>query len=126
MIEALWVGVGAFLGAIARWGLTHISSLGFLPLGTLLANWIGSFCIGLVLGYASWRGIAPQVRLFVVTGFLGGLTTLSTFSWESIVIWQRRGLLSWGMHFLLHTLGSIAMTVCAMIAIHHYLVQSSS
>ena len=108
------VGVGAALGAWLRWGLTI--ALGQLhshiQLGTLAANLAGGYLIGLGLGFfGAYPGLSPEWRLFVITGFLGGLTTFSSFSGESMVLLQR-GHYGWALgHACLHLLGSIAFCV---------------
>lgn len=79
------VGVGAALGAWLRWGLSTWLNprIAHFPLGTLTANLAGGYLIGLAVAYFLARhDLPPQWRLFVVTGFLGGLTTFSTFSAE--------------------------------------------
>jgi len=79
------VGVGAALGAWLRWGLaTWLNPrIPSFPLGTLAANLVGGYLVGLALAYFTMRhDLPPAVRLFAVTGFLGGLTTFSTFSAE--------------------------------------------
>jgi len=81
------VGVGAALGAWARWGLAEALNASFplLPLGTLVANVIGGFCIGVAMEvFGRDAGLSEELRLLVITGFLGGLTTFSTFSAEVI------------------------------------------
>src|SRR3546814_19639998 len=83
----LAVGAGAAVGAWARWGLGHWlnATLPQLPLGTLAANLVGGYLVGLALGwFALSEGVPPELRLLIVTGFLGGLTTFSTFSAEEI------------------------------------------
>lgn len=83
----LAVGTGAALGAMARWALSYLlnAKLATLPLGTLSANLLGGWLIGITLAWtAAHPGLPPAVRLFIVTGFLGGLTTFSTFSAESV------------------------------------------
>jgi CrcB protein len=104
------VGVGAALGAWLRWGLTiALSQLhSHIQLGTLAANLVGGYLIGLGLGFfGSYPGLSPEWRLFVITGFLGGLTTFSSFSGESMVLLQR-GHYGWALgHASLHLLGSI-------------------
>ena len=83
----LGVGVGAALGAWARWGLAAALNGRFsaLPLGTLAANLIGGFLIGVAMEWFSRHaGWSEEARLFVVTGFLGALTTFSTFSAEVV------------------------------------------
>jgi CrcB protein len=83
----LAVGVGAALGAWLRWGLAALLNSRFpvLPLGTLTANVVGGFLIGMAMAWFSRHaGYSPEVRLLVVTGFLGGLTTFSTFSAEVV------------------------------------------
>ena len=78
------MGIGAALGAWLRWGcdLAQPARAAF-PLGTLAANLIGGYLVGIAVAYfAARHDLAPEVRLFVVTGFLGGLTTFSTFSAE--------------------------------------------
>lgn len=105
------IGVGAALGAWLRWLL----SIGFnhwhpnLPLGTWVANLLGGLLIGVVLAVLTrFPHLDPIWRLFVVTGFLGALTTFSTFSIESLALVQR-GEFGWAVaHTLAHVLGCLA------------------
>lgn len=79
------VGMGAALGAWLRWGLSAWlnAKLPAFPLGTLAANLIGGYLVGVAVAFFLARGdLAPEWRLFAVTGLLGGLTTFSTFSAE--------------------------------------------
>jgi CrcB protein len=110
----LAVGVGAALGAWVRWGLTvFLQQLhSHIQVGTLAANLVGGYLIGLLLGYFDANtGLDPVWRLFAITGLLGGLTTFSSFSAEAMVLLQR-GHYSWAlMHVGLHVLGSIVFSV---------------
>ena len=109
----LAVGIGAALGAWLRWifGIAFNPKVPTLPLGTLAANLLGGYLIGIAVEYLSRNaGLPPEVRLFVITGFLGGLTTFSTFSAEATALLQS-GQLGWAMlHTLTHLVGSIALT----------------
>jgi CrcB protein len=109
----LAVGAGAVLGAWLRWGLGMWLNARSpaLPLGTLAANLVGGYLVGIAV---AWIGNRPEVpvewRLFIVTGFLGGLTTFSTFSAESVGM-LLRGEYGWAaMHTTWHLGGSVAMT----------------
>jgi CrcB protein len=108
------VGIGAALGAWLRWGLTiFLGQLhSHIQLGTLVANLVGGYLIGLGLGFfGSYPGLSPEWRLFVITGFLGGLTTFSSFSGEAMVLLQR-GHYGWALgHSAVHLLGSIAFCI---------------
>lgn len=105
------VGAGAAIGAWLRWGLSlwltrlHLH----INLGTAVANVAGGYLIGLALAYFSQHpSLPPAWRLFVITGFLGGLTTFSTFSGESVLLLER-GQFGWALaHTALHLCGSIA------------------
>ncbi|MEA5097241.1 MAG: fluoride efflux transporter CrcB [Burkholderiaceae bacterium] len=108
------VGLGATLGAWLRWGLSTwfnpVHSV--LPLGTLAANWGGGLVIGAAVAFFNGHpGLTPAWRLFVITGFLGGLTTFSTFSAEAMLLLQRGDYL-WALgHSALHLAGSILFCV---------------
>jgi fluoride exporter len=108
------VAVGAALGAWLRWGLTILLGQlhAHIQLGTLVANLVGGYLIGLALGFFdTLPALSPVWRLFVITGFLGGLTTFSSFSGEAMVLLQR-GHYSWALaHSALHLLGSIAFCI---------------
>lgn len=114
------VGVGAALGAWLRWGLGILlnSFLPVLPLGTLAANLVGGYLIGVSMGvFALTATLSPEVRLFVTTGLLGGLTTFSTFSAEAVTL-IARGQYGWATtHVLLHLIGSLAMTGLGILTI---------
>ena len=100
------------LGAWLRWGLgTWLASRPQLPLGTLAANLIGGFLVGIAVAlFADRVELAPAWRLFIITGFLGGLTTFSTFSAESVAL-LLRGDYGWALaHAGAHLLGSLALT----------------
>ncbi|HJV88354.1 MAG TPA: fluoride efflux transporter CrcB [Noviherbaspirillum sp.] len=107
----LAIGVGAALGAWLRWGLgLWLNALhAKLPWGTVAANFSGGYLIGIGVGFfAAHPNLSPEWRLFIVTGFLGGLTTFSSFSAESMVLLQR-GDYGWALiHSALHLVGSIA------------------
>jgi len=84
----LWIGAGGFLGAIARFlisGFVQKLIPASFPVGTLAVNLLGSFLIGFLALYFE-EVIAPQYRAMVVTGFLGALTTFSTFSYETAML----------------------------------------
>ena len=114
MAGVLAVGIGAMLGAWSRWGLGSLldALLPSLPPGTLVANLIGGYLIGFFIELFSRHGeIPPEARLFVITGFLGALTTFSTFSAEAITL-LARGQYVWAiLHITSHLAGSLAMTV---------------
>jgi CrcB protein len=104
---------GASLGALLRWVLAgRFNPLHpALPLGTLAANLLGGYLIGVAIAvFADMPQLSPQVRLFVVTGFLGGLTTFSTFSAE-VVAQLQQGHTAWALATAFaHLLGSFALT----------------
>ncbi|BDT59920.1 putative fluoride ion transporter CrcB [Massilia varians] len=110
----LAVGLGAAVGAWLRWGLgLWLGSLhAYVQIGTLAANLVGGYLVGLALGcFTAYPALAPEWRLFAITGFLGGLTTFSSFSGESVLLLQR-GEYGWALlHTLLHLLGSILFCV---------------
>ena len=117
MAGFLAVGVGAALGAWLRWGLNvaMYSAFPALPMGTLIANLVGGFLIGVsVEVFLLHADVDPVWRLFIITGFLGGLTTFSTFSAESVALLStaRYGLAT--AHIALHLAGSILMTIAGM------------
>lgn len=107
------VGTGAAFGAWLRWGLGLWLNPLFptLPLGTLAANLGGGYIIGLAMAFfAQQPGLSPEWRLLVITGFLGGLTTFSTFSAEVFTLLSRQEWHWGGLEILAHVAGSIAMT----------------
>jgi fluoride exporter len=108
------VGLGAALGAWLRWGLGLWlnPALPELPLGTLSANLIGGYLVGLsVAFFMQHPGLSPEWRLLIITGFLGGLTTFSTFSAETVTLLVR-GQYAWSMGIIAaHLGGSLLMTL---------------
>ena len=108
------ISVGASMGAVSRWLL----ALGFnalwvtMPLGTLLANLVGAYLVGLATSYfEAQAGLPSELKLLVITGFLGGLTTFSTFSAEVVAILQAGSYLRAFLTIGLHLLGSLALTI---------------
>ena len=114
------ISLGASLGAVLRWVLgTRLNHLlPSLPLGTLAANLIGGYLIGIAVEYfGNHPALPPEWRLLVITGFLGGLTTFSTFSAEVVGLMQRG---MWGWAFgvaALHLLGSLALTMAGIATV---------
>lgn len=109
----LVISVGAALGALLRWALGLRLNFLFpaLPPGTLVANMIGSYVIGVAMAYfATAPTIPAEWRLLIVTGFCGGLTTFSTFSAEVVVLLQQGRLAMAGATVAAHVVGSVAMT----------------
>ena len=110
----LAISVGASAGAISRWllGLALNALFPPIPLGTLAANLIGGYCIGLSMSFfALHPSLAPEWRLFVTTGFLGALTTFSTFSAEVVALMQQGRFAAAACAAALHLFGSLAMTL---------------
>jgi len=113
-IGFLAVGMGAALGAWLRWILGIFLNPLFpsIPLGTLAANLGGGFMVGIAVEVFSARtGLAAEYRMFIITGFLGGLTTFSTFSAEAVNLIER-GQLGWALgHIGTHVIGSLVLTM---------------
>ena len=112
------VGVGAALGAWLRWAFSIVFNPVFptVPLGTLAANIVGGYLIGIAVEYFTQHAaMPPEARLFVITGFLGGLTTFSTFSAEAVALLART---QWAWACVLigsHLAGSIVATVLGIL-----------
>jgi CrcB protein len=107
------VSVGGTLGCLLRWwlGMTFNALFPTIPPGTLTANLVGGYVIGLALAcFSTYTSLPPEWRLFVMTGFCGGLTTFSTFSAEITVLLQQ-GRMLWALGAIAtHVVGSILMT----------------
>lgn len=120
MLAILSISVGAALGALLRWLLSVSLNLLFpaLPPGTLVANLLGAYLIGVALAvFAANPQLAPEWRLLVVTGFLGGLTTFSTFSAEAVALLQQ-GRWGWSLaHMASHLAGSLLMTALGLASV---------
>jgi fluoride exporter len=114
------VAIGGMLGCLARWYLAIVLNRYFpdVPPGTLAANWIGCYIIGVVFAvFVLWPGLAPELRLFLATGFCGGLTTFSTFSIEVVVLMQSGRALYAMSAIALHLVGSLAMTFAGIATV---------
>jgi fluoride exporter len=116
-LSVLAVGIGAFAGALLRWafGIALNPLLPALPLGTLAANLLGGFVIGAALGiFNQFQSLPPELRLFVTTGFCGGLTTFSTFSAETVTLMLRQQYGWTAAIVAAHVIGSVLMTLAGI------------
>jgi len=120
MLPVIAICLGASAGALARWQLglwlNPIASAGtVLPWGTLAANLIGDYLIGVCVAiFQTWPQLDPAWRLALVTGFLGALTTFSSFSAEVVaMLGQQRYALALGTAAV-HLLGSLALTIAGI------------
>ena len=96
MIRLLLAGLGGFLGSAARYSvgvaLARSASAVVFPVATLVVNVVGSFLIGFVIGHGMLRGwLSADVRVFLVAGVLGGFTTFSAFSYETLTLFREAG-----------------------------------
>ncbi len=114
------IGVGASCGAWLRWwlGLRLKPLFPTVPLGTLASNLLGGYLVGLAVAlFAQNEGLSPEWRLLAITGFLGGLTTFSTFSAEVVTLLSR-GQISWAMTTAAaHLIGSLSLTALGIATV---------
>jgi len=114
---ALSVFVGAGFGALLRWwlGLSLNAIFPTVPLGTLAANLLGAFLVGVAAAFFMIKvGLPPEWRLFIITGFMGGLTTFSTFSVEVVTLLSQLQF-GWALAAAsMHLFGSLLLTVAGM------------
>ncbi|BFT62974.1 camphor resistance protein CrcB [Pseudomonas arsenicoxydans] len=120
MLKSLLViAIGASLGAWLRWllGMTLNGLFPTIPPGTVVANLVGGYIIGLAIAFlAASPTLSPEWRLLIITGFCGGLTTFSTFSAETVALIQE-GRLLWAFGSIsLHVVGSLAMTAAGLLS----------
>ena len=123
MLAAIAICLGASLGALSRWGLgLWLTPGGAIPWGTLAANLIGGYLIGICVAvFQALPQLDPVWRMALVTGFLGGLTTFSSFSAEVVsLLMQQRYLLALGTAGL-HVAGSLLLTVAGIWTAIHWL-----
>ena len=120
MLSVIAICVGASIGALARWGLgLWLSPGGVIPWGTLVANLVGGYLIGVCVAvFQALPQLDPVWRLALVTGFLGALTTFSSFSAEVVtMLMQQRYALALGTASL-HLVGSLLLTVAGIWTVH--------
>ena len=116
LLPVVAISVGASVGALARWGLAlWLNPLASMPLGTLAANLVGGYLIGICMAvFQALPQLDPAWRLALVTGFLGALTTFSSFSAEVVgMLQQQRYLLALGTAAA-HLLGSLLLTIVGL------------
>lgn len=122
-LPVIAISAGASIGAVLRWalGLMLNSLNASIPMGTVAANLSGGYMIGLAVAFFSNHlDLSPEWRLFIITGFLGGLTTFSTFSAEVTDMLQKG---VFGVAFTtiaIHLLGSLAMTFLGILTYHFF------
>ncbi|TBW58907.1 fluoride efflux transporter CrcB [Marinobacter halodurans] len=116
-MSVIAISTGAACGALLRWflGLQLNALFPTVPLGTLVANLLGGYLIGLsIMIFSQAVTLSPEWRLFVITGFMGALTTFSTFSAEMVTLLQG-GRFLWALGGIaMHVGGSLLMTLAGM------------
>jgi len=120
--NTLAVGAGAALGAWSRWGLgiAFNAIMPNLPLGTLIANLGGGLLMGVAMGLIGLGGLDnPSLRLFITTGFLGGLTTFSAFTGESLSLLHRHDYYLAALHTFTHMFGALLMAALGVAAVQY-------
>ena len=115
MLTVVVVALAGALGALGRWGLSRAAvrwlGTGF-PYGTLLVNLLGCFLLGLIMPIALHSDkISPSLRLAITVGFLGALTTFSTFSYETVVLLDGGNWLKAGGNILTNLVGGLGVTL---------------
>jgi CrcB protein len=119
VFQYLWIGLGGFVGANARYLLQQWAANQWgadFPYGTLLANIGGSFVIAFFLTLATGRlAVSPEVRLFVAVGFLGGFTTFSSFSFETFRLIEQSGWGAAGLNFIGNTVLGLLGVLLGMV-----------
>lgn len=127
MSTAISVFVGAGLGALLRWwfGLVLNPIFPTMPLGTLAANLLGGYLVGVAVAFFSIKsGLPPEWRLLAITGFLGGLTTFSTFSAEVVTLLERAQF-GWALATAgIHLMGSLLLTALGMMSVRSLLLRA--
>lgn len=121
--NALAIALGATLGAWARWilGVLFNQLLTNLPIGTLLANLSGGLMMGMTLGFIGLGNLDNQsARLFITTGFLGGLTTFSAFTGESLTLLQKQEYCWAAIHTSSHVFGALLMAMLGYALVHYF------
>ena len=121
---AIAIFIGAGFGALSRWwlGLALNPVFPTVPLGTLAANLIGGFVIGLLMAtFDQFQTIPPALRLALTTGFLGGLTTFSTFSGETVTLFLRQQYAWTAAIVVAHVLGSLLLTFAGIQLVRLFL-----
>lgn len=114
------ISIGASAGAVLRWLLGRSLNTLFplIPPGTLAANLLGGYLIGMALAiFSALPNLSPEWRLLIITGFLGGLTTFSTFSAEVTTLLQQGRILWAGAAISIHVIGSLFMTLLGMATV---------
>ena len=122
------VGIGAAVGAWLRYGLSLAFNpvFHFLPLGTLISNVLGGYIMGFPMAFFNQEiTLAPEIRLGVTTGFLGGLTTFSTFSGEAVTLLIHHEYFWTILIIMSHVIGSLCMTALGILTMK-YLIQRKS
>lgn len=120
MIQTLLVFIGGGLGAVGRHGVNIAAAriLGFgLPWGTLVVNIVGSFAMGLIVGWFAFKadtGLSQHARLFLTTGMLGGFTTFSAFSLDAVLLWERGEVVAAAAYVIVSVVVSIAGLIAGL------------
>jgi CrcB protein len=128
MWQAVCVAIGAALGALLRWRLGAWLNPVFppIPFGTLASNLIGGFVVGLCMEYFARNAVPLELRLAAITGFLGGLTTFSSFSAETTALLLRREY-GWSLTLIAaHLVGSLLLTLAGVYCIRALLGRGAS
>ena len=121
LVASQWlaVGGGAAIGAWVRWGLGAALNASMLPMGTLVANLGGGLLMGMAMAYFMNAAADNTLRLLVMTGFLGGLTTFSAFSAEAFNFLHKQQYAWAAGHILSHVVGSLLMTAIGFMLIQY-------
>ncbi|PKO62206.1 MAG: fluoride efflux transporter CrcB [Betaproteobacteria bacterium HGW-Betaproteobacteria-18] len=127
MLSVLAICIGACLGALGRWGLgLWLNPGAVIPLGTLAANLVGGYLVGVAVAvFQALPHLEPAWRLAIITGFLGALTTFSSFSAEVVgMLGQHRYLLGFGTAAL-HLFGSLLLTLAGIKTVTFFITSSA-